>query len=153
MPIQAPYVNDHGFAPFSLPPSSFSPGPATTASAHDFQAPYTVSSPQTAITNDYQDSAFGQQSAPEMMYLDQMSATETMPVFGNESFENQRSPFAIADNFVAYIFNAQQYNLPQEQSGAQSMMNSYNDAQNQYQPYLGNEFNLGGYFQIGRAHV
>lgn len=156
LPIQAPYVNDHGFAPFSLPPSSFSPGPATTTSAHGFQAsaPYAVSSPQTTMPSGFQESDFGQQSGPEMMYLDQMGATETMPVFGNESFENQRSPFAIADNFVAYVFNfnAQQYNTPQGQNTPQSMMTSYSDAQSQYQPYLSNEINLGGYFPQNQQH-
>lgn len=151
IPMQAPYVNDHGFTHFSLPPSSFSPGPATTSSSHDLQASYAMSSPRTTLANDYHDREFGQQSGSEMMYLDQIGATETVPVFGNESFENQRSPFAIADNFVAYIFNAQQYNMPQG-TGAQAMMNSYNDAQNQYQPYLGNEFNLGGYFPQSQQH-
>lgn len=111
-----------------------------------------MSSPQTTMASDFQDRDFGQQSGPEMMYLDQMGATETMPVFGNESFENQRSPFAIADNFVAYIFNAQQYNMPQGQAAPQSIMNSYNDAQNQYQPYLANELNLGGYFPQNQQH-
>lgn len=146
-----PFVNDHGFAPFSLPPSSFLPGPTTTGSAHDFRGQYTMSSPQTTMPSDYQNRDFGQ-SDPDMMYLDQMGGSETMPVFGNESFENQRSPFAIADNFVAYIFNAQQYNMTQGQTAPQSFMSTYNDAQNQYQPYLPNEFNLGGYFPQNQQH-
>lgn len=147
----APFVGDHGFAPFSLPPSSFSPGPTTTSSTHDFHGQYTMSSPQTTMPSDYQNRDFGQ-SDPDMMYLDQIGGPETMPVFGNESFENQRSPFAIADNFVAYIFNAQQYNMPQDQTASQSIMNSYNDAQNQYQPFLPGEFNLGGYFPQNQQH-
>jgi hypothetical protein len=44
-----------------------------------------------------------QQSGPEMMMLDQMTAPNTMPVFGGEGYN--RSPFAIPEDFVAYLFN------------------------------------------------
>jgi hypothetical protein len=40
------------------------------------------------------------------MLLDQMTAPNTIPVFGDESYN--RSPFAIPDDFVAYLFSGQQ---------------------------------------------
>ena len=40
------------------------------------------------------------------MILDQISAPNTMPVFGGEGYN--RSPFAIPEDFVAYLFNNQQ---------------------------------------------
>jgi len=47
-----------------------------------------------------------QQSGPDMMLLDQMTAPNTMPVFGGEGYN--RSPFAIPEDFVAYLFSNQQ---------------------------------------------
>lgn len=41
-----------------------------------------------------------------MMLLDQMTAPNTMPVFGGEGYN--RSPFAIPEDFVAYLFSGQQ---------------------------------------------
>ena len=41
-----------------------------------------------------------------MMLLDQMNAPNTMPVFGGEGYN--RSPFAIPEDFVAYLFSGQQ---------------------------------------------
>jgi hypothetical protein len=41
-----------------------------------------------------------------MMLLDQMTAPNTMPVFGGEGYN--RSPFAIPEDFVAYLFSNQQ---------------------------------------------
>lgn len=52
------------------------------------------------------DSMHHQQSGPEMMMLDQMTAPNTMPVFGGEGYS--RSPFAIPEDFVAYLFSNQQ---------------------------------------------
>jgi hypothetical protein len=68
---------------------------------------------------DYQqrDTALGQQPGPD--FLDQMIQPGTMPVFGGEGYS--RSPFAIPDDFVAYLFSSeQQYgNSPLGQSGIQ----------------------------------
>jgi hypothetical protein len=41
-----------------------------------------------------------------MMLLDQISAPNTMPVFGGEGYN--RSPFAIPEDFVAFLFSGQQ---------------------------------------------
>lgn len=51
-----------------------------------------------------------QQSGPDMMLLDQMAASNTMPVFGGEGCYN-RSPFAIPEDFVAYLFSTQQNDM------------------------------------------
>jgi hypothetical protein len=116
--MHAPYVNQQNFAPFSLPP----PGYATTApttSSRDNESSYAISPPQATVQMDYQqrDSGSGQQSGPDMMLLDQMTAPNTMPVFGGEGYS--RSPFAIPDDFVAYLFSGQQFDnsSPMAQSG------------------------------------
>jgi hypothetical protein len=47
-----------------------------------------------------------QQSGPDLMMLDQMTLPNTLPVFGGEGYN--RSPFAIPEDFVAYLFSGQQ---------------------------------------------
>jgi hypothetical protein len=87
-----------------------------------------------------------QQSGPDMMLLDQMTAPNTMPVFGGEGYS--RSPFAIPEDFVAYLFSGQQLDnsSPMGQMSQQAYAN-YPDAQNQYYaPYFANEISLGGFF-------
>jgi hypothetical protein len=91
------------------------------------------------------DPAQHQQSGPDMMLLDQMTAPNTMPVFGGEGYN--RSPFAIPDDFVAYLFSGQQQldsTSPLGYMGQQGYAN--HDAQNQYLPYFANDMNLGGFF-------
>jgi hypothetical protein len=88
-----------------------------------------------------------QQSGPDMMLLDQMTAPNTMPVFGGEGYN--RSPFAIPDDFVAYLFSGQQLDgSPLTNIGTQGQSYAnYADAQNQYyMPYYGNEMNGVGFF-------
>jgi hypothetical protein len=111
-----------------------------------------------------------QQSGPDMMLLDQMTAPNTMPVFGGEGYN--RSPFAIPEDFVAYLFSGQQIDTSSpmgpmgQQAYAKSVLNlkssirnpgrfeilltyscSYPEAQNQYYaPYFANDLNLGGFF-------
>jgi hypothetical protein len=102
-----PYVNQQNFAPFTLPPPGFS-ATATTSSARDMDQSYAISPPQTTVQMDYQrDTGSGQQSGPDMMLLDQMTVPHAMPVFGGEGYS--RSPFAIPDDFVAYLFSGQQF--------------------------------------------
>jgi hypothetical protein len=110
-----------------------------------------------------------QQSGPDMMLLDQMTAPNTMPVFGGEGYN--RSPFAIPEDFVAYLFSGQQIDVssPIGQMGQQGYAKSvtilfsssfannncsYPDAQNQYYaPYFANDLNLGGFFPANQqAH-
>lgn len=110
MPLQQPYVNAQNFTPFSLPPPGFSPvaAPASTTTSRDTESSYVISPPQTSMSIDYQghDTSHPQQSGPDMMLLDQMAAVNTMPVFGGEGYN--RSPFAIPDDFVAFLFSGQQ---------------------------------------------
>lgn len=110
VPMQQPYVNAQNFTPFSLPPPGFSPvaAPASTTTSRDTESSYVISPPQTSMSIDYQgrDTSHPQQSGPDMMLLDQMAAVNTMPVFGGEGYN--RSPFAIPDDFVAFLFSGQQ---------------------------------------------
>jgi hypothetical protein len=117
--MQSPYVTPQNFTPFSLPPPGFSPVAATTAASRDMEASYAISPPQTSMSSDYQnrDVSQGQQSGPDMMLLDQMTATSTMPVFGGEGYN--RSPFAIPDDFVAYLFSGQQWDTSSPMSTSQ----------------------------------
>ena len=107
VPMQQPYVNAQNFTPFSLPPPGFSPvaAPASTTTSRDTESSYVISPPQASMSIDYQgrDTGHPQQSGPDMMLLDQMAAVNTMPVFGGEGYN--RSPFAIPDDFVAYLFS------------------------------------------------
>lgn len=101
-------MNQQNFTPFTLPPPGFSTTTATTTSSRDMDHSYAISPPQTSIQMDYQrDPGVGQQSGPDMMLLDQMTVPNAMPVFGGEGYS--RSPFAIPDDFVAYLFSGQQF--------------------------------------------
>lgn len=117
--MQSPYVTPQNFTPFSLPPPGFSPVAATTTASRDMDASYAMSPPQTSMSSDYQnrDAGIGQQSGPDMMLLDQMTATSTMPVFGGEGYN--RSPFAIPDDFVAYLFSGQQWDTSSSMAASQ----------------------------------
>jgi hypothetical protein len=110
VPMQQPYVNAHNFTPFSLPPPGFSPvaAPASTTTSRDTESSHVISPPQASMSIDYQgrDTGHPQQSGPDMMLLDQMTAANTMPVFGGEGYN--RSPFAIPDDFVAFLFSGHQ---------------------------------------------
>ncbi|KAL3424707.1 C2H2 finger domain-containing protein [Phlyctema vagabunda] len=130
------FVNQHNFPPFSLPPPSFASAPAATTATRDIEPTY-----PTSMSLDYP----SQQSGPDMMLLDQMTAPNTMPVFGGEGYN--RSPFAIPEDFVAYLFSGQQVDAsaPMGQMGQPGYAN-YPDAANQYMPYFTNDMNLGGFF-------
>jgi hypothetical protein len=96
------YVNQQSFPPFSLPPPGFANSATTAPAGRDSEPSYSSSLP-----TDYSNEPMHQQqSGPEMMMLDQMTAPNTMPVFGGEGYS--RSPFAIPEDFVAYLFNNQQ---------------------------------------------
>lgn len=96
------------FETLTLPPSSFPTSTPTTI--QHAEAAYAALPQQGMNTMTYQNdnSSFNQTSGPEMMVLDEMSTPNTMPVFGGESYN--RSPFAISDDFVAYLFSGQQFN-------------------------------------------
>lgn len=102
----SPFVPAQNFPPFSLPPSSFSNAPTASGSTRESEHSY-----PTSMSTDYpSESIHHQQSGPDMMMLDQMTAPNTMPVFGGEGYN--RSPFAIPEDFVAYLFSNQQIESP-----------------------------------------
>lgn len=97
------FVPQQQFPPFTLPPPGFSTSMTTTSSTRSAEQTY-----PTSMSTDYpsESSHHHQQSGPDMMLLDQMTAPNTMPVFGGEGYN--RSPFAIPEDFVAYLFSGQQ---------------------------------------------
>jgi len=96
------YVSQQNFTPFSLPPPGFNTSVPTSAPIRESEPVY-----PTSMSTDYpSESIASQQSGPDMMILDQMTAQNTMPVFGGEGYN--RSPFAIPEDFVAYLFSGQQ---------------------------------------------
>lgn len=101
--LQSPYVSQQNFTPFTLPPPGYpplAPTPATPSSREN-EINYNVSSPHAAVEYPNRDSGQSQQSGADMMLLDQMTVPSAMPVFGGEEYS--RSPFAIPDDFVAYL--------------------------------------------------
>jgi hypothetical protein len=105
-----------------------------------------------------------QQSGPDMMLLDQMTAPNTMAVFGGEGYN--RSPHAIPEDLVMFLGLDSSSSMGQmgQQAYAKlvavshplkpillTLWDSYPDAQNQqYAPYFSNDMNLGGFFQPGQ---
>ena len=154
------YVSQANFAPFTLPPPTFPTAATSATTTRDVEPTY-----PTSMSTDYpSESIQHQQSGPDMMLLDQMTAPNTMPVFGGEGYN--RSPFAIPEDFVAYLFSGQ--HMDNSSSMAQmgqhayaksvissgpfdtsllTSASSYPDAQSQYYaPYFANDTNLGGFF-------
>jgi hypothetical protein len=117
--IHAPYVTQQNFTPFTLPPPGFVTE-APTTSSRDTDSSYAISPTQATIAVEYsqRDLSQDQQASSDLMLLDQMTAQNAMPVFGGEGYN--RSPFAIPDDFVAYLFNGQQLDnsSPMAQPGA-----------------------------------
>lgn len=91
------YVSQQNFTPFTLPPPGFNT--SATTSSRDSEPVYSAT-----MSSEYQNEAIT--SGPDMMLLDQMTAPSAMPVFGGEGYN--RSPFAIPEDFVAYLFSGQQ---------------------------------------------
>lgn len=97
------YVSQQNFTPFTLPPPGFATSATSTpAATREADPTYPTSMPPDYPSDNLQH----QQSGPDMMLLDQMTAPNTMPVFGGEGYN--RSPFAIPEDFVAYLFSNQQ---------------------------------------------
>jgi len=92
-PQSVAYVPQQNFPPFKLPPSNFADN---AAREQEQQYPPATSAEYTEN---------GQQPA-ELMMLDSMSATQALPVFGNDSIEN-KSPHFLPDDILAYLLNHQ----------------------------------------------
>ncbi|KAG9235792.1 fungal-specific transcription factor domain-containing protein [Amylocarpus encephaloides] len=138
------YTAAQNFTPFSLPPPGFDTSIPTASASNGREAEPTYS---TSLPTEYpNESMSSQQSGPEMMMLDQMTAPNTMPVFGGEGYS--RSPFALPDDFVTYLFSGQSMDnsSPMGQIHPQGYA-TYPDAQNQYYaPYFANEVGMPGFF-------
>jgi hypothetical protein len=98
----SPFVPQQNFTPFSLPPPGFNTAVTSAAVSREPEPNYS------SMPSEYQSDSMPQNSGPDMMLLDQMTAPNTMPVFGGEGYS--RSPFAIPEDFVAYLFSEQQLN-------------------------------------------
>ena len=97
-----PFVNQQNLTPFTLPPPGFSTSVTAASSTRSAEQTY-----PTSMSTEYpSEPANHQQSGSDMMLLDQMTAPNTMPVFGGDGYT--RSPFAIPEDFVAYLFSGQQ---------------------------------------------
>jgi len=139
------YVSSQNLAPFSLPPPGFHTQAITTTSIRDPQPLY-----PTTLAPEYSgESILGQQSGPDMMLLDQISAPSTLPVFGGEGPYN-RSPFAIPEDFVAYLFSGQQMDGSSPMAQMQQQGFGPEDINQYYAPYLTNDVTLPGWFPVGQ---
>jgi hypothetical protein len=95
-------VPQQNFMPFTLPPPGLSTSVTAASSTRAAEPTY-----PTSMATDYpSESTHHQQSRLDRTTLDQMTASNTMPVFGDEGYN--RSPFAIPEDFVAYLFSGQQ---------------------------------------------
>ncbi|TGO86089.1 hypothetical protein BPOR_0336g00040 [Botrytis porri] len=133
------YISQQNFPPFSLPPPGFANVTATTMPSREPEL-----QSQTPVSTEYSNEiSQAQHSGPDMVLLDQMATSNTMPVFGGEGCYN-RSPFAIPEDFVAYLFSSQQNEMGQM---SQQPYANYPDATAQYYaPYFTNEIGLGGFY-------
>lgn len=140
------YVNSQNLAPFSLPPPGFNTHNITTTAIRDPQPLY-----PTSLPHDYSgETMTGQQSGPEMMMLDQISAPGTLPVFGGEGGYN-RSPVAFPEDFVAYLgLSTQQMNDSSPLGQMQQQGYGTEDINQYYAPYLTNDVSLPGWFPVSQ---
>ncbi len=105
------YVAHQNFPPFSnLPP----PGYTTmnqTAASRAADAAFPMTSPATSLSSMEQNSGFGSgipnSGITDPSLIDQMVASYSVPVFGDEDYREGhiRSPFAMADDFAAWLFS------------------------------------------------
>ncbi|KAI9763457.1 MAG: hypothetical protein M1835_007805 [Candelina submexicana] len=136
------YVAQRNFPPFStLPPPGYTTmNQAAVPRAAD--AAYPITSPSTSLASTEQSSGFGlgvpNSAIAEPSLIDQMVASYSVPVFGDEDFREGhiRSPFAMADDFAAWLFNDPNFQN-QSMLGRQAPMGPMNLMENpaaQFQP-------------------
>ena len=93
------YVPHSGFPSCTLPPSDFQCQTPSSMTSRDTQPAgagvYVDHNPQP------------QRQPSDIVLLDQMPISATIPVFGSESFANKSPYSGIPEDFVAYLFNTQ----------------------------------------------
>jgi len=136
-----PFVNQQNLTPFTLPPPGFSTSVTAASSTRSAEQTY-----PTSMSTEYpSEPANHQQSGSDMMLLDQMTAPNTMPVFGGDGYT--RSPFAIPEDFVAYLFSGQQIDNSSPVQMGQQGFGNYPDSNSQYYTTcFSNDISLGGFF-------
>jgi ribosomal protein S9 len=126
------YVAQQAGMPVSLPSSTYINSQVTPFSRAGGQ-PY---APPTTTAAGYHEEVANQSS--EMMMLDQMSIQATVPVFGTDGLSN-KSPYAIPDDFVVFLFNPPGSDLQRMDSMVQ-YQSGYDDYQARYgAPYFPND--------------
>lgn len=98
-PLHTTFVSQQNLPMFTLPPANYASDIPTTSAGRSVE-PYATSASLNNVSIEHH-SASGMQSTEDLMLLDQMTAQSTMPVFGEEHYS--RSPFAIPDDFVAFL--------------------------------------------------
>ncbi|KEZ41125.1 hypothetical protein SAPIO_CDS7192 [Scedosporium apiospermum] len=140
-PQSVAYVPQQNFPPFKLPPSNFADN---AAREQEQQYPPATSAEYTEN---------GQQPA-ELMMLDSMSATQALPVFGNDSIEN-KSPHFLPDDILAYLLNHQTEPNPAFNQMGGGYAQSYFENTPNYGSiaYLGPQWASMGYFPAASQQV
>jgi len=104
-----PYMAHQNFPPLSsLPPPGFSTMSQTTSSRIS-DTNFATSPPTSLGSMDHTPGLpMSRTGVSEAALMDQMAASYTVPVFGGEGYN--RSPFAMADDFAAWLFNDPHFN-------------------------------------------
>lgn len=145
----AQYMSHQNFDPLTLPPPGFVPMDSGNMGGNvDGGYNTAVANTTNKAEFDETDMAYGIPSDTNMMVLEQINAPQAMPVFGSEGY---RSPFAaMPEDLMAFLFNAPSLNelSPVDNSCERQVAypNYPNTAQLQYQPYMGNDLSMSGFF-------
>ncbi|KAI9709858.1 MAG: hypothetical protein M1812_007566 [Candelaria pacifica] len=125
------YVTQQNFPSFSnLPPPGYTTMNQTAASGAT-DATFSTTSPSVSLSSMEQSSGFApglpNSGITDPSLIDQMVASYSVPVFGDEDFREGhiRSPFAMADDFTAWLFNDPNFQN-QSMMGRQAPMGSMN---------------------------
>lgn len=139
-PSPTGYVSQQNFPPLTqLPP----PGYATMS-----QAPTSEGNNTFATTSDNMQ---GMQTASDGNFMEGMTPQYSIPMFGGEGYS--RSPFAMADDFTAWLFNDSQFGpsggSPIAYHGPGQMQGVVGNTQNfsLQAPYFTHDPVVSGYFQ------
>ncbi|KAF1982627.1 hypothetical protein K402DRAFT_340009 [Aulographum hederae CBS 113979] len=144
----SPFQPNNNFPPLqALPPPSYPmQRPATSA---ETPASYHNHNPSNAHANENLPAGdFRMSSVTEAALMESMTPTYSIPVFGGESYT--RSPFAMADDFTAWLFNDSNFGPAASPMGhpGNNMANMPGNHQFGLQaPYFNYDPVVAGYFQ------